>query len=386
MTAETAAGERLLAHLIGLQDAMLVATEALVAHESPSRDKAALDALADRIGGRFAVLGAAVERVPNRAGGDHLLVRLGARRESAPALILGHFDTVWPAGTLERMPFRVEGGRAHGPGVYDMKANLVLAEFALRAIRDLGLDSDLPRPVELLWTSDEELGSPSSRGLIEETARRAAYVLVVEPPLAGGALKTARKGVGRFHLEVTGRAAHAGVEPEKGVSAVVELAHQVLALQALADPAAGTSVNVGVVQGGTTSNVVPASATAAIDVRAATLAEARRVEYAMAGLRPVLAGARVAVTGEFNRPPMERTPAIAALFDRARALARTVGLELTEGSTGGGSDGNFTAALGVPTLDGLGVPGGGAHADDEHILVDELPRRAALLAALLLNL
>jgi glutamate carboxypeptidase len=387
MTVDAAVGRRLLDYLTPLQGAMLEAVEALVSHESPSRDKAALDALAGKLAMRFAALGAEVGRVPNSSGGDHLRARLGFGRVSGPAppaLLLAHFDTVWPVGTLARMPFRVEGGRASGPGVYDMKASLVLAEFALRTLQDLGLDP--PRSVELVLTSDEELGSPTSRGLIEEAARRSAYVLVPEPPLADGALKTARKGVGRFTVEVAGRAAHAGVEPEKGVSAVVELAHQVLAVQALADPVAGTTVNVGVVQGGTTSNVVPAAATAAIDVRAATLAEARRVEAAMAALRPVLPGARLAVTGGFNRPPMERTPAIAALFGRAREIGYTLGLELTEGATGGGSDGNFTAALGVPTLDGLGTPGGGAHADHEYILIDELPRRAALLAALLLSL
>ena len=238
----------------------------------------------------------------------------------------------------------------------------------------------------MLFTSDEEIGSPTSRALIEDEARASAYVLVMEPPLPGGGLKTARKGVGHFTLEIEGRAAHAGVEPENGVSAIVELAHQVLAIERIADPAAGTTVNVGVVSGGTTSNVVPAEAIAVIDARATTLDEARRFEGAMLALRPALRGAKLRVRGGFSRPPMERTPQSVDLYDRARAIGRTLGLDLTEGSTGGASDGNFTAALGLPTLDGLGMPGAGAHAEDEHILIDALPERAALLAALLMGL
>jgi glutamate carboxypeptidase len=384
MTPAHRPGSDLLVDLRGRRGAMLEAIGSLVAHESPSGDKPALDALADKIAARFAALGARVGRIPNEAGGDHLHILFGPTVAAAPALVLGHFDTVWPVGMLARMPFRADGARASGPGIYDMKANLVLVEFALRALSERELS--LPRPVELLLTSDEEVGSPTSRRWIEEMAGRAAYVLVPEPPLADGSLKTARKGVGRFTLDVTGRAAHAGVEPEKGVNAVVELAHQILAVQALANPAVGTTVNVGLILGGTTPNVVPASAKAVVDVRVATLGEARRIESAMAALATVVPGSVLAVSGGFNRPPMERTPAIAALFERARAIARGVGLELTEGATGGGSDGNFTAALGIPTLDGLGVPGGGAHADDEHILVDALVPRAALLAALLLEL
>lgn len=378
-------GHPLLDHLIPQRGAMVEALEALVVRESPSHDKAALDALAGFLAARFAGLGSGVERIKNGDGGDHLRVRWGDPADARPpALVLCHFDTVWPTGTLARMPFRVEDGRAHGPGVYDMKASLVLAEFALRAVRDLGLET--PRPVVLLLTSDEEIGSPTSRLLIEDEARRGAYVLVTEPPLPGDRLKTARKGVGRFILEVTGRAAHAGVEPEKGVNAVVELAHQVLALGGLADLEKGTTLNVGVVRGGTTPNVVPAAATAEIDARAGTLDEARRVEAGLAALRPVLPGASLAVRGGFNRPPMERTPQVAALFERARAVGRTLGMNLGEGSTGGGSDANFTAALGRPTLDGLGAPGAGAHAEHEHVLIESLPRRAALLAALLLEL
>ena len=366
--------------------AMLEALEALVVRESPSRDKPALDALASYLAARFSSLGLTFDRLANESGGgDHLRATFGeASDPRTPGLVLCHFDTVWPLGTLARMPFRVEGNHAHGPGGFDMKASLVLCEFALHAIR--AQSRRPPRPIVFLFTSDEEIGSPDSRRLIEAEARRSAYVLVMEPPLADGRLKTARKGVGRFTLEITGRAAHAGVEPEKGVSAVTELAHQILSVNALADPPAGTTVNVGVVHGGTTTNVVPAHATAEIDVRVTTLDEARRIDAAMPSLRPILPGASLAVRGGFNRPPMERTPQVAALFERAREVGRLVGLDLGEGSTGGGSDGNFTAALGIPTLDGLGTPGAGAHAEHEHVVIDALPVRAALLAELLLAL
>jgi glutamate carboxypeptidase len=360
----------------------------LVAHESPSHDKPALDQLADVIAARFAPLAGSIERVPNGQGGDHLRIEpcadLAPRREGPPALILCHFDTVWPKGTLRGRPFRIEDGRAFGPGVYDMKASIVLVEFALRGLRALNLKPS--RPIVHLLTSDEEIGSPTSRTLIEATARASAHVLVLEPPLPGDRLKTARKGVGSFALEIYGRAAHAGVEPQKGISALVELAHQVLALEHLADKTAGTTLNVGVARGGTAANVVPARATAQIDVRVATATEAQRIEVAMSSLKPILPGATLAVSGGFNRPPMERSAAAAALFAAASAIGRTIGLELGEGSTGGGSDGNFTAALGVPTLDGLGTPGAGAHAENEHILIDALPTRAALLAAMLASL
>jgi glutamate carboxypeptidase len=367
--------------------AMLERLAELVRHESPSRDKAALDLLARNLAARLGALGAEVSLIANPEGGDHVRARWaapGAADDEAPALVLGHFDTVWPHGTLAALPFRVADGRAYGPGIFDMKASLVLLESAIEAIRARGCD--LPRPIVALWTSDEEIGSPHSRSLIEEEARHAAHVLVLEPPLPGGRLKTARKGVGRFRLVVEGRPAHAGVEPEKGISAVVELAHQVLRLNDLNDPAAGTTVNVGVIQGGTVANVVAAEAIATIDVRVVTMDEARRVEAALRAISPVLPGARVRVEGGMNWPPMERSPRGAALFGRVRAIGRTLGLDLDEGMTGGGSDGNFTAALGVPTLDGLGAPGAGAHAEDEHVLVAPLTERAALLAAVLLNL
>ena len=363
----------------------LAALETLVRHETPSRDKPALDRLADLLAERFRAIGGVVTVEPHATAGNHLRIRFfDDRTGGPPALVLAHYDTVWPVGTLATMPWRVEGDHAYGPGVFDMKASLVQAEFALRAIRDHGHVP--PRPVELLITSDEEVGSTTSRALIEARARKAAFVLVLEPPLADGSFKTARKGVGAFTIRIEGRAAHAGVEPEKGVSAITELAHQILAVNALADPAAGTTVNVGVVAGGTTTNVVPAQATARVDVRAVTAAEAKRIEAAFASLAPVQPGITLDVTGGFNRPPMERTPAVADLCERAQRLANTLGLRPGEGSTGGGSDGNFAAALGVATLDGLGIEGAGAHATHEQIRIDSVIDRAALLAVLLLNL
>ncbi len=366
---------------------MLESLSELVRHESPSRDKPALDGLARRLADRFQRLGGDVEVLANPSGGDHVRVRFeasGAAGAAAPALVLCHFDTVWPVGTLARLPFRVEDGRAFGPGIFDMKASLVLLEFAMKAIQEQAFP--LPRPVVALLTSDEEIGSPTSRALIESRAKGCAYALVMESPLTGGRLKTARKGVGQFTVTIEGRPAHAGIEPEKGVSAIQELAHQILRIHAMADPAAGTTVNVGVVEGGTTPNVVAAKAVARVDVRVTSVAEAERVEAAIRGLQPVAPEAKILVEGGFNRPPMERTSAIAALFERARRIGQSLGLELTEGATGGASDGNFTAALGVPTLDGLGTLGAGAHAENEHILIDTLPERAALLAALLLEL
>jgi glutamate carboxypeptidase len=358
----------------------------LVAQETPSADKPALDAFGRRLADHFTTLGAEVACRPHPQRGDHWRLRLtpGADPSARPALLLCHFDTVWPVGTLARRPWRLSDGRAYGPGAFDMKASFVLIEFALRALAQLGHPP--ARPVIALFTSDEEIGSPSSRPLIEAEAGLAAYALVLESPLAGGRLKTARKGVGRFSLTLTGRAAHAGIEPEQGISAIVELAHQILAISALAEPAVGTTINVGVVEGGSTPNVVPANANARIDVRVTTLAEAARIQAAMAGLTPRLTGAGLTVAGGFSRPPMERTPAITALFERARQLAVGLGQSLTEGATGGASDGNFTAALGLPTLDGLGALGAGAHAEEEHVLVASLPERAALLALLLLEL
>ena len=354
---------------------MLAALERLVSAESPSLDKARCDACADDVAELFRQrtgVAAIRHRRPDR--GDHLEIRVG--KGAQPIVLLCHHDTVWAEGTLTRMPFRVDGDRVTGPGSYDMKSGIVEAAFALERARPR-------RPVVVLSTSDEEVGSASSRPLIEDTARGAVAVLVLEPAASGGAIKTARKGIADFILEVDGRAAHAGVEPEKGVSAIEEMAHQVLALKALADPPSGTTINVGVVRGGTRPNVVAAHAEAEIDVRFARASEAQRIVAAIEGLQPRLRGARLRVRGGVDRPPMERGPGIVRLAQLAQRLADEVGFSLTETSTGGGSDGNFTAALGVPTLDGLGPDGGGAHADSEHLLVETWLQRTQLLALLI---
>jgi glutamate carboxypeptidase len=370
----------------GFQLQMLETLEQLVDHESPSTHKPSLDRLANFLQERFKALGAEVVLHRQASHGDHVQVNIHDQDTPAlpPALVLCHYDTVWPLGSLVAHPFRVEQKKACGPGSFDMKASIVMVEFALRAIRSLGLQ--LPRPVMVLLTSDEEIGSPTSRGLIEQKAREASYVLVMEPPGPNGALKTARKGVGSFLVEIEGRAAHAGTQPEQGINAIQELAHQIHNLHRLNDSGLGTTVNVGVVRGGTRRNVIPARAEAEVDVRAWTLAEAARLGKAVRGLTPVTQEVVVRVSGGFARPPMERSPAIAGLFQRAREIGLALGLDLTEAATGGGSDANLTAALGVPTLDGLGASGDGAHADHEHIYLRPWPVRTALLAALLLNL
>lgn len=359
------------------RDEMVALLGELVSIESPTDDRAGLEQIAARLRDLFGPLGA-VERFPQAEAGEHFVVRVPGREALPPALALCHYDTVWPLGDLAANPFRIEDGVARGPGCFDMKGGIVILYEALRA-----LDGRPRRPLSILFTSDEETGSRTSRALIEALAPECAHALVFESPLAGGALKTARKGTGRFTVTVEGRAAHAGVEPEKGISAIQEAAHQVLAIHALDAPAAGTTLNVGVLHAGTRPNVVAARATLEVDVRVARADEAARVEAALRGLTPALPGATLHVEGRFNRPPMERTPATAALYERARAVAAAVGIELGEGVTGGGSDGNFTSALGLGTLDGLGPEGRGAHAADEQVLVESLPRRAALIAGLL---
>ena len=357
------------------QNAMLAALERLVVAESPSLDKTRCDACADQVATLFAQrtgVTAVRHRRPDR--GDHLEIRVGKGVE--PIVLLCHHDTVWPEGTLARLPFRIDGDRVTGPGSYDMKAGIVQAAFALERARPR-------RPVVVLSTSDEEIGSGSSRSLIENAARGAIAVLVLEPAASGGAIKTARKGIADFVLDVEGRAAHAGVEPEKGISAIEELAHQILTLKGLADPRSGTTINVGVVRGGTRPNVVAAHAEAEIDVRFARASEATRIVAAIEGLQPRLEGARLRIRGGVDRPPMERSPGVVRLAQLAQRLAAEAGFSLTEASTGGGSDGNFTAALGVPTLDGLGPDGGGAHADSEHLLVESWLRRTELLSLLI---
>jgi glutamate carboxypeptidase len=322
-----------------------------------------------------------VDRLPGLHRGDHVRAEFdGTGRQIT---FLGHFDTVWSVGELERMPFREVDGRLYGPGVFDMKAGIVVSMLAVRALREL---SAPPPRIVMLWTTDEEVGSGSSRRFIEEEARRSRAVLVLEPSLPGGAVKTSRKGCGDFELTVHGVSAHAGIEPGRGVNAIHELANQIERIQALQDAARGVTVNVTVVAGGTRTNVIPDHARASIDVRVPAAEDARSVEAALAGLRPRIEGARLEITGGFGRPPLERSPHVLSLYRIARDVSTELGAQLGEGGTGGGSDGNFTAALGVPTLDGLGPQGDGAHALHEHVLVQDLPWRVALLAGVLLRL
>ncbi|MEW6568025.1 MAG: M20 family metallopeptidase [Chloroflexota bacterium] len=353
--------------------------QALVELESPSTEKAAVDALGAFLAARLAEAGAAVERIPQSKAGDHWLARWGSG--SPGVLLLTHLDTVHPLGTLAHIPYRDDGERVFGPGVLDMKASLAMAVTAMEALCQSG--TGLRRRVTLLCSSDEETGSRTSRPLIEQLGSEHEAIFTLEPALPNGALKTERKGVGLYRIEVQGRAAHAGANPEDGVNAVVEMAHQILRLSALADPAQGTTINVGVVHGGTRSNVVPESCQARLDLRVQTPEEAARVEAAIHALSPVLPGASVSVEGGINRPPMTRSPVIAQAFERAKSIAATIGLSLTEGSTGGASDANFLAGLNRPLLDGLGAVGDQAHSEREFVVRRSLPERTALLAALI---
>lgn len=357
----------------------------LVECESKSRAEAELNQIAALVEKELLAIGGRTQLFSHPGYGTNLRADFFADRFPATTprlLIIGHLDTVWPLGTLARLPFRVtDDGKAHGPGIFDMKSGVTLIIEALRAINSLHLS--VQRPVTVLLTCDEEIGSRSSRELIEEEARRSVAALVLEPPIPGGIVKTGRKGVGVYHVRITGRAAHAGLDPEKGINAIVELSHQILRLQELNDFERGTTVSVCVVSGGTTSNVIPAEANADVDVRFWERGEGERIDRAIRSLSPVLKEARIEIGGGINRPPMPRSAANVAFFERARELAAGLGFELRDGIVGGGSDGNFTAALGVPTLDGLGVDGAGAHADHEHILIADLPCRAAMLTRLI---
>jgi glutamate carboxypeptidase len=370
---------------------LLDTIQALVRLESPTLEKAAVDRCGAELASRLAAIGGRVTRLSRPHRGDHLRVEFGpagspeaGRGEAGQArqvLLLGHFDTVWPVGQLERMPLTQLDGRLHGPGVFDMKAGIAIGMLATRALLETGVA--LAHRIVMLWTTDEEIGSGSSREAIEDEARRSDAVLVLEPSLPGGAVKTSRKGCGGYELVIRGVAAHAGIEPQKGASAVQELAHQILRVNALQDLARGVSVNVVQVSGGLRSNVIPDEAHATVDVRAPTAAAAAVVDAAIRALRPVDPRTTVEASGGFDRPPLERTEHVARLYKQAGEVALALGLELAEGGTGGGSDGNFTAALGVPTLDGLGAIGEGAHALHEHVDIESLPDRAALVAGLI---
>jgi glutamate carboxypeptidase len=356
--------------------------------ESPSHGKAAVDRFGVIVARQWRGRGAKVRILRNPSRGNHLRAEVWLGQGRPPRqqiMVLGHMDTVYPAGTLAKMPFRVSGGRAWGPGTFDMKAGLVLALFAVDALKATGIKPS--KRLVFLWTSDEEIGSESSRRAIEREARQSDAVLVLEPSFGtDGRLKTARKGVGGAEIVVTGRSAHAGVDPEKGVNAVHELALQIQRVMKLNNPRRGITVQATVVAGGTVSNVIPASARAELDIRYSRMADAATLQRQLRRLRPILKGARVEVRGERNRPPLERTAATRVLFRQAQSLMRDMGRPLGEAATGGGSDGNLTAALGVPTLDGLGAVGDSPHGPSEHVAIRALPERAALIAGLLASL
>jgi glutamate carboxypeptidase len=371
--------QSLLAHCERELPWLVEAIEALVRLESPTGDAPAINRCGAELERRLVELGGQVRRLPGGAAGDHVRVEFGSRGRQV--LVLGHLDTVWPVGTISGRPVRHDDGQLFGPGVFDMKAGLGLAMLAVKALA--ASPRGVPGRVVMLTTSDEETGSATSRGAIEEEARRSEAVLVLEPSLPGGALKTSRKGCGEYLLRVDGVAAHAGVEPERGASAISELVRQIASIEAMHNPGQGTTVNVGIIRGGSRPNVVAAEAEAVIDVRVATSAAAVRMTEALGALLPRDPRTRLTLSGGIDRPPLERTPGVVALFHHAQAVAADLGRTLGEGGTGGGSDGNLTAALGVPTLDGLGAIGGGAHAADEHVIVGDLPWRAALIAGLL---
>jgi glutamate carboxypeptidase len=362
---------------------MLVALRKFVLAESPSLEKAPADRCCSIVASAWRKQGVRVERLTQKHRGDHLRItwQPASGRTTGQLLVLGHYDTVYATGTLASMPFRIAAGKAYGPGTFDMKAGIVQALFALDALQHSGTLAR--KRLVFLWTSDEEIGSESSRKLIETEARRSDAVFVLEPSLGPrGLLKTARKGVGEAEIIVHGRASHAGLAPQEGVNAVHELARQIARLERWNDLPRGISVNADVIEGGTRVNVIAERARAVIDLRALRRADMRRLEKRLHALRPLLRGARLEITGGFNRAPMERKVS-AALFSHAKSLAAQMGLSVGECIAGGGSDGNLTAALGIATLDGLGAVGEGAHSAQEHVVVKRMPERAALLAALL---
>jgi glutamate carboxypeptidase len=367
---------------VGTSEDLLMELSAWVKMETPTTDGSAVNRLMDVVEGELTRAGAAITRIPGRDGyGDNLIARTQPDSSEKPILVAGHLDTVWSHGTLTSMPYVVNGTKAHGPGIYDMKAGSFLAFHVLCSI--LRQQIATPRPIVLLLTPDEEVGSPTSRWLIEQEAAQAATVLIPEPAGAGGACVTARKGVGRFTMRVEGRGTHAGSAFEDGASAIVELSHQIIGLHRMVDIDRGITLNAAPIWGGSRPNVIAPDAGCEIDLRVNSAADGVLMEEKLLGLTPKTAGCRVTVEGGMNRPPYTESPAIAALYAHAQGIAQQVGLALPKQHRGGGSDGNFSAALGVPTLDGLGCPGAGAHASHEHILWGHLAQRAALMAGLL---
>jgi glutamate carboxypeptidase len=365
------------------KDQIVQTIRQLVEIESPTDNKQAVDQLGALLAGRFEALGGHAKFHRVQDFGDHLQVDFTGARGGKPVLLLGHLDTVYPIGTLTTMPCRIANSRLWGPGAFDMKSGIAFMLHAIEALRAWNEDR-LPRPVTVLLVSDEEVGSDTSRVITENLAKKSAAVLVLEPSHGPkGAVKTARKGIGEYVLKVTGKAAHSGLDFKKGQSAILELAKQIIAISKLIDVKRGLTLNVGTVQGGTRVNVIPAEASAVLDVRVARKQDASIIDRKLRALKPFNRKCKIEISGGINRPPMERMPAVAALYKKAAEIARQFGWKLEEASVGGGSDGNFTAALGIPTLDGLGGVGEGAHATHESVLISELPKRAALLAVLI---
>src|SRR5271154_3956328 len=362
---------------------MLATLRQFVSTESPSLEKAAADRCCEIIASAWRNRGARVERIAQKHRGDHLRVTWWPHksRSAGQLLVLGHYDTVYATGTLAKMPFRISAGKAYGPGVFDMKAGIVQALFALEALQQS--KTSLQKRLVFLWTSDEEIGSDSSRKLLETEARRSDAVFVLEPSFGPrGLIKTARKGVGEAELIVHGRASHAGLAPQDGVNAIHELARQISRIEKWNDLKRGVSVNADIIEGGTRTNVIADRARAVFDLRALSVVDMRRIEKRLHGLRPFNRGAKLEIHGGFDRPPLERKMS-AALFARAITIADELGIDLGECRAGGGSDGNLTAALGVPTLDGLGAVGDGAHSSDECVVVRAMAERAGVLVAML---
>jgi glutamate carboxypeptidase len=362
---------------------MIALLKKLVEAESPTDDKAAVDRVGTLVAEECHRLGADVEFVPNKTTGDHVIARFSPSSKHGhekEILLMHHMDTVFPVGTLQKMPFYEKGDKIFGPGVLDMKGGIVISLTAIAALKEAGL---LKRPVTVLVTSDEEVGSGTSHEVIKKLAKGAELVLVMESGLLDGSLKVWRKGVGDFTVKVKGRAAHAGGAHEEGRNAIEEMAHQVLAIQKLTDYSKGTTLNVGVIKGGTVSNVVPEEAVAEVDFRVLDPAEATRVEAAMKALKPVTRDTSVEISGGLNRPPMPENDLMKATFAKAKAIAAKNGMDIKAGGSGGGSDGNFVSPLGVPLLDGMGTYGEGLHSEREYIFTRSLPERAALTAALI---
>jgi glutamate carboxypeptidase len=363
------------------QDALLQTIREFVEIESPSDNKVATDRMGAILAEKFAALGGHPHLHRAEEYGDNLQIDFPGVGNRKPVLLIGHFDTVYPMGALAAMPCRVDNGRLHGPGVLDMKAGIALMLFAIEALQTW--EGQLPRPVTVFLVTDEEVGSYSSRKITEDLARKSAGVIVLEPAAGRGAVKTARKGVGEYTLTVAGIASHAGLDPGKGHSAIVELARQIGVISKLNDLKSGVSVNPGVIRGGTRTNVVAAEAVAEIDARIKSAKQAAGLDRKLRALKPFDKRCKLSMEGGINRLPMERNAGVIALYKKAQAIAEQIDWKLEEAAVGGGSDGNFTAALGIPTLDGLGAVGEGAHAVHENIVISELPRRALLLAGLI---